>query len=52
MDGVSLAGVALTVVGLVGYAGGVLIAYPGRSFALTGIMVGVTLLAVGRGAYQ
>lgn len=45
-----LAGVALTVAGLVGYATGVLAPYPGRAFAVTGIVVGVTLLAVGRGA--
>lgn len=52
MDGVFLAGVAFTVAGLVGYTAGVLVPYPGRSFALTGIMVGVTLIAVGRGTDQ
>lgn len=38
----------LTLLGLGGYVGGVLAAYPGRSFSVTGVMVGVTLLAIGR----
>lgn len=44
-----LAGVALLVLGTVGYAVGVVAAYPGRSFAITGAMVGIALLAVGGG---
>jgi len=43
------AGIALTVAGLAGYALGVAVAYPGRAFSVTGVMVGITLLAVGRG---
>jgi hypothetical protein len=44
------AGCVLTVVGLAGYAVGVAVAYPGRAFSVTSVMVGVTLLAVGRGS--
>jgi len=48
MDSVRAAGSALTVLGLVGYAVGVSTPYPGRAFAVTAVMVGVTLAAVGR----
>lgn len=41
-------GAALTAVGVVGYVAGVLVPYPGRSFSVTAVMVGVTLLAIGR----
>jgi hypothetical protein len=47
MDRVVVAGVVLTVLGLVGYAAGVLAPYPGRAFSVTGVMVGLTLVAVG-----
>lgn len=46
---VRAAGAALTLLGLLGYAAGVAGAYPGRAFSITGLMVGVTLLAVGNG---
>lgn len=39
-------GVALTAGGLAGYALGVVMAYPGRAFAVTLAMVGITLLAM------
>lgn len=39
-------GVALTADGLAGYALGVVMAYPGRAFAVTLAMVGITLLAM------
>jgi hypothetical protein len=41
-----VAGAALTVAGLAGYAVGVLVVYPGRALAVTAVMVGVTLVAV------
>ena len=41
-----VAGVGLTVAGLVGYTVGVLAMYPGRALAVTAVMVGVTLVAV------
>lgn len=41
-------GVALTGVGALGYAVGVAVHYPGRAFTVTAVMVGVTLLAIGR----
>jgi hypothetical protein len=47
MDRVVAAGVALTVLGLLGYVAGVLAPYPGRAFSVTGVMVGLTLVAVG-----
>ncbi|MFB6217596.1 MAG: hypothetical protein ABEH77_00195 [Halobacteriaceae archaeon] len=40
------AGVLLTVAGLVGYAAGVAAPFPGRAFAVTAVMVGVTLAAM------
>jgi hypothetical protein len=47
MDRVVAAGIALTVLGLVGYVVGVVAVYPGRAFSVTGVMVGLTLVAVG-----
>lgn len=41
-------GGGLTAAGLVGYALGVAVSYPGRALTVTGIMVGIALLAVGR----
>jgi hypothetical protein len=41
-------GIAVTVLGLVGYAVGVWTPYPGRSFSVTAVMVGLTLVAIGR----
>ena len=43
------AGAALTTAGLVGYLVGVVWPYPGRAFSVTGVMVGVTLVAIGWG---
>lgn len=42
-------GLGLTLASLAGYAVGVVASYPGRSFALSGLMVGITLLAVSAG---
>lgn len=39
-------GLALVVVGLLGYALGTMIPYAGRAFSVTAVMVGVTLVAV------
>ncbi|WP_135830527.1 hypothetical protein [Halorussus halobius] len=50
MNAAFAAGIVLTVAGLAGYAVGVTVAYPGRAFSVTGVMVGVTLLSVGRGS--
>jgi hypothetical protein len=47
MDRTTLAGLATTLAGLVGYVLGVVAPYPGRGFSLTGLMVGLTLMAVG-----
>lgn len=40
-------GAVLTVGGVAGYAAGVAVAYEGRAFAVTAVMVGITLLAIG-----
>lgn len=42
------AGAVLTVGGLAGYVAGTTVSYPGRSFSVTLVMVGLALLAVGR----
>jgi hypothetical protein len=39
----------LTVASLAGYAVGTVAAYPGRAFTITGLTVGLALLAIGRG---
>ena len=40
-------GAALTLLGVAGYVVGVVVAYPGRALSVTGVMVGLTLLAIG-----
>ena len=47
MDRVRATGALLTLAALVGYAVGVTTTYPGRGLTLTGLMVGLTLWAVG-----
>jgi hypothetical protein len=47
MDRTFLAGAALSAVGLCGYAAGTVVAYPGRAFSLTALMLGITLAANG-----
>ena len=47
MDRVRTAGAALTALALTGYAVGVAAHYPGRAFTITGVLVGLTLWAVG-----
>jgi hypothetical protein len=42
-------GILLTVASLTGYVVGTVAAYPGRSFTITGLTVGLALLAIGRG---
>jgi magnesium transporter len=44
-----VAGVALVVLGTLGYVIGTVAVYPGRSFAVTGATVGIALFAVGIG---
>ncbi|MFB6121041.1 MAG: hypothetical protein ABEJ68_08010 [Halobacteriaceae archaeon] len=52
MNRTRVAGAALTVASLAGYALGVVQQYPGRSFSVTGVMVGITLVAVSARAEQ
>ncbi|MFW5939212.1 MAG: hypothetical protein ACOCQU_02060 [Halolamina sp.] len=47
MDRRSLAGGGLLVAGLLGYAAGVYVPYPGRAFSLTAVMVGIVLVLIG-----
>jgi hypothetical protein len=42
------AGIALSLAGLAAYAAGVWTPYPGRAFSVTAVMVGLTLVAIGR----
>ncbi|MDS0282906.1 hypothetical protein [Haloarcula onubensis] len=48
MNTVWALGLLLTVGGVVAYLAGIAVAYPGRAFSVTAVMVGLTLLAVGR----
>lgn len=50
MNRVLLLGVTLTVLGIAGYGYGLVVAFSGRAFAVTLVMVGVTLVAM-RGAF-
>jgi len=47
MDRTFILGAGLTLGGVCGYVGGVLVTYPGRAVSLTAIMVGITLAAIG-----
>lgn len=46
MDRLRIAGGVLTAAGVVGYLVGTVVPYPGRSFSLTAVLVGLTILAV------
>lgn len=46
MERSTLAGLGLFTVGLVGYVVGVYVAYPGRAFSITAIVVGIALVAI------
>ena len=46
MNRILAAGILLTGAGVLGYAAGVVAAYPGRSFSVTAVMLGLTLIAV------
>ena len=48
MNRVVVAGALVTLAGLGGYAAGVVRMYPGRAFSLSAVMLGITLLAMGR----
>lgn len=47
MDSAFGAGIVLTVAGVVGYAVGTAVAYPGRAFTVAAVMIGLALAAVG-----
>lgn len=48
MNTVLGAGIVLSVIGLGGYIVGLGTPYPGRAFSVTALMVGITLVAIGR----
>jgi hypothetical protein len=48
MQRLAAVGVACLLLGLAGYAAGIATAYPGRSFSVTAIMVGIGLTVLGR----
>jgi len=43
------AGLLLIALGVLGYVWGVFAPYPGRAFAVTAVMVGITLVAISDG---
>lgn len=45
-----IAGFGLFAVGIVGYAVGIAVAYPGRSFSITAVIVGIGLVAIAGGS--
>ncbi|WP_167879936.1 hypothetical protein [Halorhabdus rudnickae] len=45
----ALSGAVVSVLGLCGYVVGVFLAYPGRAFSVTALMIGLTLVVIGRG---
>ena len=47
MDSAFVAGLIVTAIGIAGYAVGTTVAYQGRAFTLTAVMVGLTLVAIG-----
>ena len=48
MDRLLWAGAVALLVGLAGYVLGVFVPFPGRSFSVTAVMVGLALVVVGR----
>jgi hypothetical protein len=48
MDWSTFAGIALSLVGLLGYVVGIYVTYPGRSFSITAVIVGIALVAIGQ----
>jgi hypothetical protein len=50
MDRVTAAGAGLTLLAVVGYTVATVTPYPGRAATIPGVMVGLTLLAVGGAA--
>jgi len=48
MNATTAAGLGLTILGLAGYVVGLAVPYPGRSFSLTALMVGLTVAAIAR----
>ncbi len=48
MNRLTTTGLVLTGLGSVGYSAGIAVAYSGRAFSITAIMIGITLLAIGR----
>ena len=43
-----VAGIGLVVAGLAGYIAGTFVAYPGRAFSVTAVIVGIGVAAISR----
>ena len=48
MNRTFLVGLVTVTVGLAGYVAGIVTDYPGRALSVTAVMIGVTLVAIGR----
>lgn len=48
MNTQQVAGIGFVVAGLAAYGAGVYVAYPGRAFSITAIMVGIAVAAISR----
>lgn len=48
MDRSTIAGIALILVGILGYIAGIFVVYPGRAFSITVLMIGIALVAIAR----
>ena len=46
MERYTIIGLALFIAGIAGYVVGIYVAYPGRAFSVTAVMVGITLFAI------
>lgn len=46
MDRSTITGIALILVGLLGYVAGIYVAYPGRAFSITVLMIGIALVEI------
>lgn len=49
MDWFALSGIGLLFIGFIGYIVGVYMNYPGRTFSITAIIVGITVVAIAQG---
>lgn len=46
MNRSTIVGIGLFTAGIIGYVVGIYVAYPGRGFSITAVMIGITLVAI------